>query len=68
MKTGATKTQNEIMTNKEYNSTLKMRIIITVLMLRNRLNTDQSMRNKIKMKDLMLFSMKTIINKLLLKI
>lgn len=68
MKTGATKTQNEIMTNKEYNSTLKMRIIITMLMLRNRLNTDQSMRNKIKMKDLMLFSMKTIINKLLLKI
>lgn len=68
MKTGATKTQNEIMTNKEYNSTLKMRIIITVLMLRNRLNTDQSMRNKIKMKDLMLFSMKTTINKQLLKI
>lgn len=68
MKTGATKTQNEIMTNKEYNSTLKMRIIITMLMLRNRLNTDQSMRNKIKMKDLMLFSMKTTINKQLLKI
>lgn len=68
MKTGTTKTQNEIMTNKEYNSTLKMRIIITMLMLRNRLNTDQSMRNKIKMKDLMLFSMKTTINKQLLKI